>query len=49
MLGCRGTGTARKFAEICAATIMAGELSIMAALAAGDFGAAHKAYARKAK
>jgi hydroxymethylglutaryl-CoA reductase (NADPH) len=49
MLGCRGTGTARKFAEICAVTVMAGELSIMAALAAGDFCAAHKAYARKAK
>jgi hydroxymethylglutaryl-CoA reductase (NADPH) len=46
MLGCTGAGTARKFAEICAATVMAGELSITAALAAGDFCAAHKAYVR---
>jgi hydroxymethylglutaryl-CoA reductase (NADPH) len=46
MLGCVGPGTARKFAEICTAAVMAGELSIAAALAAGDFCAAHKAYAR---
>jgi hydroxymethylglutaryl-CoA reductase (NADPH) len=47
MLGCKGEGTARKFAEICAATVLAGEISIMGALAAGQFTQAHIAYGRK--
>jgi hydroxymethylglutaryl-CoA reductase (NADPH) len=47
MLGCAGTGSARKFAELCAATALAGELSIIAALAAGDFGEAHATYGRQ--
>lgn len=47
MLGCRGDGTSRKFAEICAATILAGEISIMGALAAGQFTEAHARYGRK--
>jgi hydroxymethylglutaryl-CoA reductase (NADPH) len=47
MLGCVGEGTARKFAEICAATILAGEISIMGALATGEFAAAHARYARR--
>ncbi len=47
MLGCRGEGTARKFAEICAVTVMAGEISIMGAMAAGEFGEAHAAYRHK--
>jgi len=46
MLGCVGEGTARKFAEICAATILAGEISIMGALASGEFARAHARYAR---
>ena len=49
MLGCAGPGTARKFAEICAATILAGEISIMGALAAGEFAGAHARYARMQK
>ena len=49
MLGCCGDGTARKFAEICAATALAGEVSIIGALAAGEFGQAHAAYGRRKK
>ena len=49
MIGCYGEGHARKLAEIAAATALAGEISIIGALAAGEFGAAHQAYARKAK
>jgi hydroxymethylglutaryl-CoA reductase (NADPH) len=47
MLGCTGTGSARKFAEICASTILAGEASIIGALSAGDFTKAHIRYGRK--
>lgn len=46
MIGCSGTGTAKKFAEICAAVVLAGEVSIMAALAAGQFAHAHGSYGR---
>jgi hydroxymethylglutaryl-CoA reductase (NADPH) len=49
MLGCVGEGTARKFAEICTATVLAGEISIMGALATGEFAAAHAKYARRKK
>ena len=49
MLDCQGTGNARKFAEICAATALAGEISIIAALAAGEFARAHSAYGRRTK
>ena len=44
MLGCAGTGRARTFAEICAAAALAGEISIIAAMAAGDFAEAHAHY-----
>jgi hydroxymethylglutaryl-CoA reductase (NADPH) len=47
MLGCKGEGSARRFAEICAATVLAGEISIIGSLAAGDFGQAHARYGRK--
>lgn len=47
MMDCYGEGKARKFAEICAVTAMAGEISIIAALAAGDFGRAHATYRHK--
>jgi hydroxymethylglutaryl-CoA reductase (NADPH) len=47
LIGCDGTGTARKFAEICGATILAGELSIAAALANGSFSKAHRLFGRK--
>lgn len=47
MLGCRGEGSARKFAEICAVTAMAGEISIMGAMTAGEFGKAHAKHRHK--
>jgi hydroxymethylglutaryl-CoA reductase (NADPH) len=49
MLGCVGKDTSRKFAEICAATVLAGEISIMGALAAGEFAGAHARYARRTR
>ncbi len=42
LMGCTGDGTARKFAEIVAATLVAGELAICAALADGRFIEAHR-------
>jgi hydroxymethylglutaryl-CoA reductase (NADPH) len=47
MLGCEGTGKARTFAEICAAAILCGELSIVGAIAAGDFAKAHAIFGRR--
>jgi hydroxymethylglutaryl-CoA reductase (NADPH) len=47
LLGCQGSGTAQKFAEICIATVLAGELSIISALAEGHFTQAHKLLGRK--
>lgn len=44
MMDCYGKDKARKFAEICAVTAMAGEISIIGALAAGEFGQAHATY-----
>ncbi len=46
MLGCAGDGKARKLAEIVAATLLAGELSMAAALAEGQLVAAHESYGR---
>ena len=46
ILGCAGAGHARKFAEIVAATLLAGELSMAAAIGSGEFVAAHEAYGR---
>ncbi len=47
MMGCLGEGRARKFAEICCATALAGELSITGALVSGEFGKAHAKLGRK--
>lgn len=47
MLGCVGDGTAPKLAEICAATVLAGEISIIGSMSAGDFTQAHANYGRK--
>jgi hydroxymethylglutaryl-CoA reductase (NADPH) len=47
MLDCEGVGKAKKLAEICAATVLAGELSIAGALASGEFSAAHAQFGRK--
>jgi hydroxymethylglutaryl-CoA reductase (NADPH) len=47
MMDCYGVGKARKFAEIIGAVLLAGELSIAAALSAGHFSNAHKQLGRK--
>lgn len=47
MMGCYGVGKARQFAEICGAVVLAGELSIAAALSAGHFASAHQNLGRK--
>ena len=46
LLGLRGAGHARAFAEVAAALCLAGELSIIAALSAGHFASAHGKLAR---
>ncbi len=46
MLGCAGEGGAPKLAEITAATVLAGELSMGAAIASGEFVDAHETYGR---
>jgi hydroxymethylglutaryl-CoA reductase (NADPH) len=46
MLGCAGGGHAAKFAEIVAATLLAGEISMGAAIASGEFVEAHETYGR---
>lgn len=47
LMGCYGSGNARKFAEVCAAVVLSGELSIAAALSAGHFTSAHQKLGRK--
>ena len=47
LMDCSGTGNARKYAEICGALVLAGELSIAAALSVGHFASAHKKFGRK--
>jgi len=47
IMQCRGTGTSRKYAEICGALLLAGELSIVAAMSAGHFTRAHEKFGRK--
>jgi hydroxymethylglutaryl-CoA reductase (NADPH) len=46
MLGCSGAGQACRFAEVAAATLLAGELSMGAAIASGEFVEAHETYGR---
>ena len=46
MLGCVGTGKAAKLAEITAATLLAGELSMGAAIGTDQFVQAHETYGR---
>ena len=46
MLDCAGAGGAPKFAEIVAATLLAGELSMGAAIASGEYVQAHETYGR---
>jgi hydroxymethylglutaryl-CoA reductase (NADPH) len=46
MLGCYGSGNAPKFAEICAAVVLAGEISLSSAVLFGDWVAAHDSLGR---
>jgi hydroxymethylglutaryl-CoA reductase (NADPH) len=46
MLGCAGEGGAPKLAEIAAATVLAGELSMGGAIASGELVDAHETYGR---
>ena len=41
MLGCYGSGNVHKFAEICAAVVLAGETSLSSAVLAGDWVTSH--------
>ncbi len=47
IMDCYGAGKAKKLAEISAALCLAGEISIIAALSAGQFAAAHEKHGRK--
>lgn len=49
LLGLSGAPHANAFAEVCAAVALAGELSIIAALASGNFTRAHEILARRRK
>ena len=46
MLGCVGSGKAPRLAEITAAFLLGGEISLMAAIAAGELVGAHETYGR---
>lgn len=47
LLSCSGPGSARKLAEICGAMALAGEVSIAAALASGEFAKAHRLFRKR--
>ena len=49
ILGLAGEGKARAFAEVTAALALAGELSIIGSICAGDFARAHKSLSRRKK
>jgi len=49
LMGLYGDGKARALAEVCAGLLLAGELSIIAALSAGHFSRAHRKLARTRK
>ncbi len=46
LLGCSGPGNVRKLAEICAATVLAGEISLSSAMLAGDWVSSHERLGR---
>jgi len=46
MLGCYGQGKVKKFAEICAAVVLAGETSLAGAMLNGDWVSAHERLGR---
>lgn len=49
MLGCYGAGNADKFAEIVAAVVLAGDISLGSAVLAGDWVSSHEQYGRNRK
>lgn len=49
IIGCEGSGGAARFAEICAAVALGGEISIMGAICAGEFAGAHQRFGRTAR
>ena len=46
LLGCYGKGKADKFAEIVAAVVLAGDVSLTSAVLAGDWVSSHEAMGR---
>jgi hydroxymethylglutaryl-CoA reductase (NADPH) len=46
IMGCRGSGKAKKLSEIVAATLLGGEISMGAAIGSGEFVGAHELYGR---
>jgi hydroxymethylglutaryl-CoA reductase (NADPH) len=46
LLGCYGAGHANKFAEICAAIVLAGEISLSSAIVRGDWVSSHDRFGR---
>ena len=46
LLGCYGKGKVNKLAEICAATVLAGDISLTSAILAGDWVTSHDALGR---
>jgi hydroxymethylglutaryl-CoA reductase (NADPH) len=46
IMDCHGAGKAKKFAEIVAAAVLGGEISMGAAITTGEFVAAHEHYGR---
>ena len=46
VLGCYGAGNVHKFAEICAAVVLAGETSLSSAVLAGDWVSSHDQHGR---
>ncbi len=49
LMGCAGKDKVMKFAEICAATVLAGEVSLASAVVAGDWVESHDKYGRNRK
>ena len=46
LLGCYGKGKVRKLAEICAATVLAGDTSLTSAILAGHWVSSHEQLGR---
>jgi hydroxymethylglutaryl-CoA reductase (NADPH) len=47
IMDCEGDGSAARLAEICAALVLGGEVSIVGALCAGEFSQAHRRFGRQ--